>query len=330
MKFLRSVLFLTPAAGLLAQTPAPKPATTANPAPQITTLSAPPVSPSVPPDRVIISVGETKITAAQFNEIIDTLPENVRAQARGPRRKEFAENLVRIFLLAQEGRNLKLDQTPEYQTQTQFQSANLLAGKTFSQIAENEKIDDAAERAYYDQHTKDYEQVRARHILIRVKGSTVPLGQGKKELTDEEALAKAKEIRAKLDQGGDFAQLAKDESDDAGSRVNGGDLNFFKRGQMVGPFEEAAFSMKVGEISQPIKTQFGYHIIKVEARKTFEDVKPEIERRIRSEQAQNTLENMEKKAGVTLDAEFFGPPLAAPSSIPSPASRPTPPAANPK
>ncbi|MBV9745003.1 MAG: peptidyl-prolyl cis-trans isomerase, partial [Acidobacteriia bacterium] len=145
-----------------------------------------------------------------------------------------------------------------------------------------------------------------RHILIRASGSPSPAEPGKKELTDAEALAKAQEIRKKLADGADFAQLASTESDDTGSKTRGGDLNFFRHGQMVPPFEQAAFSMKVGEISEPVKSQFGYHIIKVEARKTFEDSKPEIERRVRQEEGQKILDEMQKKANATLDPEFFG------------------------
>ncbi|MBV8731025.1 MAG: peptidylprolyl isomerase [Acidobacteriia bacterium] len=291
---------------LLAQTPAA-------PAGALPLGPAIPVAPAtaVPPDKVVISVGDVKITAEEFNQIIDALPEQYRATARGPGKKDFGQNLLRVFLLAQEGKNRKIDQTPEFKAQEQFQAANLLAQKTFSQIALNIKVDDAQLRAFYDAHKQDYEQVRARHILIRASGSPSPAEPGKKELTDAEALAKAQEIRKKLADGADFAQLASTESDDTGSKTRGGDLNFFRHGQMVPPFEQAAFSMKVGEISEPVKSQFGYHIIKVEARKTFEDSKPEIERRVRQEEGQKILDEMQKKANATLDPEFFGTSVPA-------------------
>jgi len=179
-------------------------------------------------------------------------------------------------------------------------------------------VDDAALRAYYDAHKQDYEQVRARHILIRAAGSPSPVEPGKKELSDAEALAKAQEIKKKLADGADFAQLASSESDDTGSKTKGGDLGFFAHGRMVAPFEQAAFSMKVGEISDPVKSQFGYHIIKVEGRKSFEDSKPQIEQRVKSEQAQKILEEMQKKDNATLDPEFFGTAApAAPAVLPA-------------
>jgi peptidyl-prolyl cis-trans isomerase C len=320
MKFF-GILAFVPVGCLLAQNPAPAP----NRPPSLTGQSAPlltPAIPNVPDDKVVITAGDLKLTALEFNQIVDSLPQQYRAAARGPGRREFGQNLMRVLLLAQQGKNLKLDQSPEYKTQAQFQAENLLAQRTFNQMAETIKVDDAQVRAYYEAHIKDYEQVRARHILIRAAGSPAPAQPGQKELTDAEALAKAQEIRKKLVEGADFAQLASTESDDAGSKTRGGDLNFFKHGQMVAPFEQAAFSMKVGEISEPIKTQFGYHIIKVEARKSFEDFKPEIEQKVRGEEAQKMLEEMQKKANATLDPEFFGiastPPAAPASTAPAP------------
>jgi parvulin-like peptidyl-prolyl isomerase len=317
MKFF-CVFALLPAGYLLAQNPAPAPARTPSssaPGQPASPFTAAPAAPAVPDDKVVISVGDMKLTAFQFNQIIDSLPEQYRAAARGQGRRDFAQNVLRVMLLAQEGKNRKLDQTADYKTQAQFQAENLLAQKTFTQIAENVKVSDTELQSYFDAHKQDYEQVHARHILIRAAGSPAPVEPGKKELTDTEALAKAQELRKKLADGADFAQLASAESDDAGSKTRGGDLNFFKHGQMVQPFEQAAFSMKIGDISDPVKTQFGYHIIKVEGRKSFEDSRGEIERRVRAEQAQKTLEDMQKKANATLDPDFFGAPPAPPASL---------------
>ena len=309
---------LLPAGWLVAQTPTPPPAASSSQPqqgqPQITLTPAKPTfaSPAFPAVRVVISVGETKLTAAQLEQIIESLPEQYRNVARGPGRKEFGQNMARVLVLAEEGKRRKINETPEYKTQVTFQSDNLLAGKAFAQIGEAIKIDDADARKYYDAHKNDYEQVRARHILIRANGSPSPVQPGKKELSDAEALAKAQEIRKKLADGGDFAALATAESDDTGSQKNGGELNFFHRGQMVAPFEQAAFALNVGQISDPVKTPFGYHIIKVEAKKGFEESKPDIERKMRTEQAQKQLEELEKKSNVVLDPEYFG--AGAPAS----------------
>jgi len=298
MMFLcRAPLLLLPVVSLLAQGLQTRPQPPAPP---------PAPAPVVPPDKVVLVVNDVKLTAKQFNELVEALPEQLRDRARAGRR-DFAENLVKVLVLADEGKSRRIDQTPEFKLQQQIQFANMLAGKTFSQIAETVKVNEADERAFFDAHKQDYEQVRARHILIRAAGSPSAVEPGKKELSDAEALAKAQEIRKKLGAGGDFAALAAQESDDPGSKDKGGDLNFFKHGQMVPAFDQAAFSLKVGEISDPVKTQFGYHIIKVEARKNYEDSKLEVDRRLRSDLAQKMMDDLEKKANPTFDTDFFGP-----------------------
>ena len=166
----------------------------------------------------------------------------------------------------------------------------------------------------------------------------MPLKKDKKELTEEEALAKAQEIRKKLLAGEDFATLAKAESDDAGSGANGGDLCTFGHGRMVPAFESVAFTIPVGEISEPVKSQFGYHIIKVESRgeKSLVEVKAEIERKLDGEAVKKIMDDLRTAANVKMNEDFFGPPLPprpAPGTSPltvKPATVPAAPPATPK
>ncbi len=196
MTVFRSMLLYVPAACLLAQTP-PQPANPAQqaPKPPSTIAPAPPpqTAPNVPPDKVIITVGDQKITAEQFNQIADSLPEQYRAAAKGPNRAQFADNLVRMMILASEARRQKLDESPAYKTNLRFQGENLLASMVYEQINKNSKPDEATLRKYFDEHQAEFEQVRARHILIRAQGSPVAVKPGQKDLTDAEALAKAQE-----------------------------------------------------------------------------------------------------------------------------------------
>jgi peptidyl-prolyl cis-trans isomerase C len=309
MTFFRSLLILSPAACLLAQTPPPKPAQ-APPKPTVTLTTEDPnskVMPTVPPDKVIVTVGDIKITAAQFDDIIKALAPQYQATARGAGREQFAKQLTRILVLAEEGKRRKLDETPAFKTQMMFQSANILAFNTSEALSKEGKLDDAAIRKYYDDHKSEFEEVHARHILVRMQGSPLPLKPGQKELTDAEALAKTEELRKKIVAGADFSNIALQESDDVTSGAKGGDLGFFRHNQMVPPFEEAAFKLQAGELSQPVKTPFGYHLIKVEERrsKTFEEAQPELERRLRPELTQKAIEALEKNASVSLDPVFF-------------------------
>jgi peptidyl-prolyl cis-trans isomerase C len=308
MMVFRTLLFVCPAACLLAQNPPPKPAQ----AGQDISMSAVNLTspPAVPPDRVVITVGDIKITAAQFDQIVGTLSEGYRAAARTNARRQFAENVVRIFALAEEAKRRKLDQTPAYAVQSAFANASVLSGALYEEVSRTVQPDEAGLRAFYEAHKADFEQVRARHILIRADGSPMPLKPGQKSLSDADALAKAQEIRKKIADGGDFAEIAAKESDDTGSGANGGDLGFFRHGQMVPTFEEAAFKLKPGEVSPPVRSQFGYHIIKVEAVRGYDEAKPDIERRFRPEQTQKNLDALQQKVPVTLDPEFFGPEKA--------------------
>jgi parvulin-like peptidyl-prolyl isomerase len=292
-----------------AQTPAPKPAV---PAPAVPAPA--PATPAIAADQVILSIGDEKITKAQFEQFIEALPEQYRAMARGPAKRQIAEQLCSIKSLAQEARRRKLDQTPSFQQQLAFQGENLLAGILYQDISTNSKVEDADARKYFDDHRKDYEQATGKHILIRYKGSPVPLKQGATELTEAEALEKAEGIRKRLLAGEDFAALAKTESDDAGSAISGGSLGTFKRGTMVGPFDQAAFTLPLKQLSEPVKTQFGYHVIFIEQRdvKTFDEVKAEIEKKTRPEIAKRTVEDLRKKANVSISDAYFGPEQAAP------------------
>jgi len=327
MKSPQFLFFLTPLACLLAQTPpASQPATPAAPAnqpakpPAITLQPPAPVVANVPPETVVLTIGEEKITAGEFDHMIDMIPEQYRAQMRTSGRRQFAENIIRLKVVAQEARRRKIEDTPAFKAQLAFQFEQLLAQQLYQNLNSTTKVDEATSRAYYDEHKSDYLQVKARHILIREKGSPVPLKKDAKELTDEEALAKAKDVRKKLVDGEDFATLAKAESDDAGSGANGGDLGTFGHGRMVPAFEQVAFTIPVGELSEPVKSQFGYHIIKVESRqeKTFVEVKAEIEKKLNAEAVKKVMDDLKTNTPVVMNEEYFGPPTpaAAPPTAP--------------
>jgi peptidyl-prolyl cis-trans isomerase C len=289
----------------------------------------PPVvkQPDVPPDRVVISVGDIKITAAQFNAFVETLPAQYRTMAHGNGRKQLADNIAKTLTLAQEAQKRKLDQTPEFKAQEMFQNFNLLANALATQAGKDLQFTDADVRQYYEAHKNEFETVHARHILIRFQGSQVPVRPGEKDLSDAEALAKAQEVRKKIQDGADFAAVAKSDSDDVGSGGNGGELPPFRHGQMVPSFEAAAFAMKTGELSEPVKSQFGYHIILVISHdsKPFEEVRTDLETRMKPEQSQKAVNNLiaalQKANPPVLDPEFF-PPAPMPPAMP-PAAPPT-------
>ncbi|MBB5354397.1 foldase protein PrsA [Anoxybacillus mongoliensis] len=151
---------------------------------------------------------------------------------------------------------------------------------------EDIKVSDEELKKYYNEYKP---RVKASHILVE----------------DEKT---AKEIKAKLEKGEDFAKLAKEYSKDTGSAQKGGDLGWFGPGKMVEEFEKAAYALNVGEISDPVKTQFGYHIIKVtdkEKKKSFDEMKEEIEFEVKkskldTSKVQSKLDKLMKEANVDI------------------------------
>ena len=311
MKHLTSLLLLLTAAATfsLAQEPAkPEPVKPGTPGPKVAADAAAKLAESVPADAVVLSVGDDKLTKAQFESLLAQLPDQARVAAQGPNRRKVADQIAELKAMAQEARKRKIEQQPGVQQLMRLQMDQALAGVLYKEIQGNIKVDDAALHAYYDQHKTQYEEAKASHILIRFQGSSVPLRAGEKDLSQEEALAKITDIRKKLVAGGSFSDMAKAESDDTGSGANGGSLGTFGHGQMVPEFEKTAFTAPVGQISEPIKTQFGYHLVKVEERKskTFDQVKDDIAKQLKPQQAQQQVEDIKSHAGIVISDDYFG------------------------
>jgi len=167
------------------------------------------------------------------------------------------------------------------------------------------EVNDAEAKAFYDENKEDFnkpEQVKASHILVKVAPTATP---------EEKTAAKAK-IDGLLKQvkgGGDFAALAKENSDDPGSKIMGGDLGFFDRNTMVKEFADTAFAMKVGQVSNVVETQYGYHIIKVTDRKeggltSFDKAKADIVRSLQDKKKNELFRQLIEKVKAGAKIEY--------------------------
>ena len=175
-----------------------------------------------------------------------------------------------------------------------------------SRLREKVKPGPQEVRAYYDSHPNDFpavDRVHAAHILIKVDRDAKPE-------VDAAAKKKAEDLAARARKGEDFAELARKYSDDPGSKEHGGDLGPFARGAMVKPFEDAAFSMSPGQISDPVKSPFGYHVIKVieklpPGKQSIEEATPKI---------LSTLEQSAVKGEETRRADALAKKISSKSS----------------
>ena len=266
-----------------------------------------PAAPAAPADAVIITAGDLQVRRSEFEAAVRSLPPEYQQYALGPGKRQFAQDFLRMKLLASQGRAQGIDKDAEIQAQLDMMRDNLVANAMLQRVQAGITVGDEELRRAYEASKAEFEKANARHILIAFAGS--PAAQpGKPELTEEQAKAKAEELRKKIQGGASFEELAKAESDDVGSGANGGSLGEFGRGQMVPEFEQAAFTTPVGQLSDVIRTQFGYHLLKVDSREvaSFEAVRPNLERAERSKKVQAFLEQLTNQVQASFDAAYFG------------------------
>jgi foldase protein PrsA len=312
------------------------------------TASTPPASSGKPTDVIATYKDNGKVTRADFTTFLNVnklLTPQLAGYADDP---GFQQDLLKQYitmkvLASRADDKVKADSDKQVKTQLeQFKTYfGAMQGGLDAQLKNNSlKIediqdfltmsayginglkakvsDDEVKKSYDDKIKADphaYDIATVSHILIALKDPSDPTGQ--KDLrTKDEALARAKEVKTKLDAGGDFAALAKEYSDDPGSKDKGGQYKDADINQWVPEFKEAAATLPIGKISDPVETEYGYHVMRVDARKSksFDEVKDSL----KSDVAQ-------KDAYDFMDKELPG--LILTNTLPQPT--PTPAPANP-
>ena len=268
--------------------PAPSPAAPRDDAPIV-------AFPQVAPDKVVLTIGDQKVTAGEVTALFAQFDRQTQAHIRDTpsAKRDLAEHFIKLKLMAAEAKREKLDESMLFKAEYEQ-----LLGKA---LIHDIQSDGAANLKYFNENKDWFSGLKARHILIAYVGSPIETAK----LTEPQAKAKAEEIRARLGKGEDFAVIARAESDDRGSAATGGDLGLMTRYQMVPAFEEAAYALKDNEVSQPIKTQFGYHIIKVLGRTTaaYEECAQLVPRR----RVEALIEGLRKAHAPEVNDAFFGP-----------------------
>jgi peptidyl-prolyl cis-trans isomerase C len=263
--------------------------------------------------EVVATYKDRKLTSEQIAQEFERLPAPSRTYLAAPdRKRQFIENLVMNDLLYEEGQQAGYDKDPEIDKQVNDLRKRLVVQRVMKQYQTPPTITDEQVRAYYDQNPALYSttQVHASHILV------------KDEDTARRLLA---EVKANPEK---FADIAREKSTDAISAKKGGDLGTFATGRMVPEFEKVAFALKPGEISDVVKTQYGYHIIMVSERKEgeakpFEQVKEQIRATLRNkglqDQVQGHFDHLKKDANLTFNEDALArltPPGVTPGQQP--------------
>ena len=226
-----------------------------------------------------ISEADLALAEAEIGNELGNLPESTR-------RRVLVEFMIENQLFAEAAEAEKLGSGADFDKRMAFWRQRALRDAYFEKTVKASIGEDAA-RAIYDDKVKQLnpeDEVQARHILVASE--------------DE-----AKKLIVRIEAGEDFAQLAKENSGDAGSKAQGGMLGYFGKGQMVPQFEDAAFALQKGQVSKPVQSQFGWHVIKVEDRRqkpppSFDEVKDRLIGSMVQSKAQSIATELRGKAKI--------------------------------
>ncbi|MBS1766723.1 MAG: peptidylprolyl isomerase [Acidobacteria bacterium] len=304
------------ALSLAAQTPAQAPAQApvAKPAaPQAAAPAAPAPAPK-PEDIILAKVGPSVVTEADFQAVLAQLPQQqqMMVQIVQGAKEELVNRIAERKILALEAEKQGLEKSPDFQRSLEQTREDLLAREYLRAqspvLQEKMKITDADLQAYYAAHQKDFmvpAKATARHILVMVNG---PATNGK-GMTEAAAKAKVALIEKQLKAGKKLKDLAKQYSDDPGSRDRGGLYEDFDPKSMDPSFAAAVESQPLGKVGQPVKSMYGYHLIQVEKRtpasqETFEQAKAKVQEaasKARQEQVwKEMMADLKKEFPVTI------------------------------
>lgn len=238
--------------------------------------------------KVVAKVGDKEITSADLDQALKDMAQQFNNFPEAERRARALDSMIDIHVLAAKARKEGLDKDPELQRSIELLRARALHNGYFQQRIQGE-INDEAMKARYDKEiakAKPEQEVSARHILVK---------------TEDEAKAIIKELEG----GADFVELAKSKSTGP-SGPKGGDLGFFGRGRMVPAFEKAAFELEKGTYTkEPVKSQFGFHIIKVDDKRdiappSFEQSKEQLRQVMLTESYAEAIKAARKEVGTEL------------------------------
>lgn len=228
--------------------------------------------------KVLAVVGGEEITQETFDLFLQGVPREQQAYISNPQfREQCFEQLVSLFLFAKKAEDDKLEETEEFKKVIENAKRDILAQMAMRDVLKTAEVSEEEMKEHYDANKVQFEKgatVSAKHILV----------------AEEE---KCNEILAAITSGEKVFEQAAQEFSTCPSGQRGGDLGAFGKGQMVPEFEKAAFEAEIGQVVGPVKTQFGFHLIKVEAKNeaevaAFEEVKESI-RRTMIQQKQNKL-----------------------------------------
>ncbi|MGN6095251.1 MAG: peptidylprolyl isomerase [Bosea sp. (in: a-proteobacteria)] len=253
-------------------------------------------------DKVVAKVDGIPITQQEVELATEDLGERLAQLPEDRKRDEVINYLVDLKLGAKAAAEAKVADTPDFAARLAYYREKVLLDQYLTGLGKKAVTEEAAKKLYEDttKAMAPEEEAHARHILV--------------ETEDQ-----AKAVVDRLKKGEDFAKVAADVSKDPGSGKEGGDLGWFTKDRMVPEFAEAAFKLKKGEVSAPVKSQFGWHVIKLEDKRTkplpdYAAVKPQIEQYLERKAQQDAVLALREKAKVERLDKPAAPATPAPDA----------------
>lgn len=271
-----------------------------------------------------------RLSPNAFDEFLELNPQ-FQQSMQGPQKEQFKRQYAELKIMGNHGREKGLEKDELTKLKMLLGKSQVLDGTYRRDLATNadKLIKEEDLEAYYNEHANDFEEVHARHILIATRPLANPGEEGdqkdekqekKQPLSKEEARKKAQSILERVRKGENFVKLAEENSDEPGAKQSGGDLGYFSHGQMLPTFDKAAFSLKVGEISDIVETEYGYHIIKVEDHRNapLDDQKTrrKITDAIKQKKIDERIEEITKASKVEVAEDFNVTPKQPPAGHP--------------
>ncbi len=256
-------------------------------------VSVPFITSAAAQDKVVATINGKNITDADLAVADSEIGQDMGTIPPDQKRMSLLEFLIDNQLFADAAEGDKLGEGPAFESRVNYLKRRALRELYFEKVIKASVSDDDAKKLYDDQVKllKPEEEVQARHILV-------------------ESEDKAKELAEKIKGGSKFEDLAKENSKDPGSKDDGGNLGYFGHGQMVPQFEEVVFKMQKGDVSAPVQTQFGWHLIKVEDKRVkappaFDVVKDRILQSLLLQKASKAAVDLRTKAKIEyVDADI--------------------------
>ena len=242
-------------------------------------------------DSTIAIIGQYVLTREKYRVITEYMSQKFDYKLTKEQEKEFIEYIVNKKMMAMEARSLGYAEKPEIKAKYEWDFDDILSHVYYEEnVGKKSQVSEKDAKAYYEAHTGDFVEIKAQHILVKNK-------------------TLAESLHKRILGGESFDDLAKKYSEDATTKEKGGNLGAFTKGVMVQEFEDSAFALGDNEVSQPVKTVYGYHLIKVLERKkySYDDSKDKIVKMIKEKKQQQVFDDainaLKKKYKLTVNQD---------------------------